>query len=210
MGEFYSSAQLAFEQISSVTRLFPNTVYVAMLLYGDYDYRKVISFSGFKKTLKELFKFTTKHHMKGGGDHAEAQKTACNFVFRIIEQLRKKRGDDSKIIHLHLTDAPPHHKSNSNSHAGYYDSEKKALKKAKEEFDWIKICQTFYDLGVTTYTITNSDWFGTYSYYLLLGKTIIIPGANTNSLTKAIMGVILQSIGIEFEKKVNFKFTVFQ
>jgi len=210
MGEFYSSAQLAFEQISAVTRLFPNTVYVAMLLYGDYDYRKVTSFSGFKKTLKELSKFTSEHHMKGGGDHAEAQKTACNFVFRIVEQLRKKRGNDSKIIHLHLTDSPPHHKSNMSHHSGYYEDEERALKAKKEEFDWVKICQTFHDLGITTYTITNTNEFNTYSFYLLLGKTIIIPGANTNNLTKAIMGVILQSIGIEFEKKSDFKFTVFQ
>jgi hypothetical protein len=49
MRDFFESAKLAFEQISSITRLFPNTVYVSLLLYGDYDYKKVLSFSRFKR-----------------------------------------------------------------------------------------------------------------------------------------------------------------
>ena len=210
MGDFYESAKQSFEQIAAVTRLFPNTVYVAILLYGDYDYVKVTSFSGFKNTLKELFNFTEQHHMKGGGDIPEAQKTALNFVFRVIEKLREKRGNGSKIIHIHLTDAPPHHKYNVLSANSYYDVEERALTHRNELFDWIKICQKFYDMGIMTYTITNSDMFYYYSFYALLGKTIVIPQANTNTITKAIMGVILQNIGIEFERKSDFKFTVFQ
>jgi hypothetical protein len=64
--------------------------------------------------------FANSHKVKGCGDIAEAQKTAFNFVFEVIRKVRDEKGKDSKIIHIHLTDSPPHHKSNSCNFNSYY------------------------------------------------------------------------------------------
>ena len=153
MAVYLEALKRSLGQVNALLEvMFPSSADVSIYSYKDYSDgdQRLTSIGPAKRA--QLLRFCDGLHPAGGGDMAEASKTALNAVLwrlRRLRQQQKKTGEDSgddenddTTIVFHYTDAPPHHKK-TNAHGMNIGREIKALEGTKPGFDWCKICKRF-------------------------------------------------------------------
>lgn len=153
MAVYLEALKRSLGQVNALLEvMFPSSADVSIYSYKDYSDgdQRLTSIGPAKRA--QLLRFCDGLHPAGGGDVAEASKTALNAVLwrlRRWRQQQQKTGEDSggeenddTTIVFHYTDAPPHHKK-TNAHGMNIGREIKALEGTKPGFDWCKICKRF-------------------------------------------------------------------
>lgn len=193
MEDAFKVVRCALDQILQVIQITQPQLEIALLLYGDYDTEKVISFVPWTNDIKYLNDYLYNFNLTGGMDNAEAVKTA---LYELLKHVNK-----NDII-IHFTDAPPHHPSNEDPHSRWnmYPKELAFLKKHNLSHDWVDICRQIHDREITIFTILFKIRVCTQKFMTLLGPCIR-DHANDSSITRVtmkVMYIILQSMGIQY------------
>ncbi|QKX55088.1 uncharacterized protein TRUGW13939_02180 [Talaromyces rugulosus] len=169
MQTYLTSLRVSLPQIISVSALTNSFSRIGLLYYRDYDMSDPLEWHGWIEPSKlvgpnqndqpDLVSIAKNVQADGGGDYAEATKTALAKVYEV------SRAEATTIVLLY-TDAPPHAISNGGKGLdGYGPTERKALEKGKHAIhgrhfvDWTSACGTLRNGGkrIHVYTIIDSS-----------------------------------------------------
>eukprot|EP00929_Paragymnodinium_shiwhaense_P118191 TRINITY_DN8_c0_g3_i1.p1 TRINITY_DN8_c0_g3~~TRINITY_DN8_c0_g3_i1.p1 ORF type:complete len:983 (-),score=224.07 TRINITY_DN8_c0_g3_i1:822-3770(-) len=212
MGSFCTSVGSTLKQLLAVLDvLFEGKALVSIVSYTDYcEGKKLLEVCeperGDASVRKKLSSFASLLRPTGGGDAPEAVKTALGDIHaRLLQYNKQEAGASERTLVIHYTDAPPHHKSLTGSHAGTnLPKEMEKLKGATPGFDWVQICKAFKALGTTVITfLQDSIAVNSMSsaFYQMLGPVVLLPRTDPGTITRSTMGVLLQTMGQPAEKR---------
>ncbi|CRG91591.1 hypothetical protein PISL3812_08641 [Talaromyces islandicus] len=175
MQAYLTSLKASLPQIISVSALTNCFSRIGLLYYRDYDISDPLEWHGWVEPSKlgtpeeghqpDLVSIAKNVRTEGGGDYAEATKTALAKVYEV------SRVEATTIVLLY-TDAPPHTTVTDKTLPVYGAMERKALKKGKHAnfVDWVSACETLRNGGkrIHTYTIIDhlmsSRYLSLYNY----------------------------------------------
>lgn len=165
MQTYLNSLRVSLPQIISVSALTNSFSRIGLLYYRDYDMSEPLEWYGWIDPSKLVGPDQSHQHdlvsvaksvvADGGGDYAEATKTALAKVYEV------SRVEATTIVLLY-TDAPPH-TTITNDLQAYGNMERKALENWKygthghRFVDWVSACETLRkgDKRIHTYTIID-------------------------------------------------------
>jgi hypothetical protein len=176
MQTYLTSLRVSLPQIISVSALTNSFSRIGLLYYRDYDMSDPLEWHGWIEPSKlvdpnqsdqpDLVSIAKNVQAEGGGDYAEATKTALAKVYEV------SRAEATTIVLLY-TDAPPHALSDRGKGLnGFGPTERKALGKipGRHFVDWASACGTLRNGGkrIHTYTIVDysipEQYLGFYNY----------------------------------------------
>ena len=202
MNVFLQALKESLHQINALLRvLFPESSAISVLTYKDYcQYpRKEVMRCKIQGSYAELSEFCATLSATGGGDLAEASKTAFNQVSRLA---RNKKNDT--MIVLHYTDAPPHVRLTNPSGSNRL-REMKALEGKRPGFDWCHISKRFRKIShrVRLFTLvpdySHANGCGS-AFWALLGELIALRDVSASGITRTTMTILLQLLGQDDDK----------
>lgn len=158
MGTYLTALKRALCQVCSLLHvLYPDSADLSVICYEDYGDGKRLLRSMIQKPFPELYSFVSGLIPGGGGDIAEASKTALIHLSKLIRNWK----EDTTIV-FYYTDAPPHHKL-TNPDGSNRPKEDRALK--DEKLDQIGV----QFRGVSVRSLTESR------FLLLFQRTLQPP-----------------------------------
>lgn len=196
MGTYLLALKRALGQVCSLLHaLYPDqNADVSVICYKDYGDGPRLLQKKIQKPYQELFNFCAALQPVGGGDMAEATKTALNCLSKLVKQWK----NDTTVV-FHYTDAPPHH-ARTNVSGVNRPKEKKALQNETLGYDWCKISRRFRKVQdrVKLHTIVPKDSPANRcgaAFHALLGELIVLPVVSADEITRTTMGILLQLTG---------------
>lgn len=198
MQRYLQALKISLPQFLQMTRIVTSVGRVGVIAYRDYDcdrsdYLKVVEFSGWGLSMKELGAFVSKQRADGGGDYPEAAKTAARRLLHACSR---------PCVVMWFTDAPPHHIALA-SDPGHLKREREVL--GQTGFDWVNICRDFETAGHRTFTVvppymnpSASCFWNTMAFFT--GGNVLSPTQVTPmEIAQLTIGVFIALIGHQYD-----------
>lgn len=197
MNFFLDSVKQSLPQFMFISKLLGNINDFSVISYKDYCCPNVLEWSGWKKNINDLLPFLNRLKAEGGSDSAEAAKTACHTLNKIVKE---------KTLVFWYTDACPHSEF-TQSYESNVSQEKKAI---GEDWDWFVITLKLKEKCMI-FPIIYSKSRLVAAYYIHLatitGGICLGTISNTsNKISRNTIGLFLNICG----EKCNYDSDIFQ